>query len=661
MGNLTIVYDKAALVSFAEPDKHFQVGSTYTYDQSMQYALLMQTSQSLDAFKFNKLKSVTVGMTFTKWDPVLSTYTETPIEYVDNPEDFNTITMNDVNLPPSSLTYIKLKDVTLPSTVSAKALDFYRARRALTRTLYYSDSNATCYTPNSEHPPFISIEYGDLDGLDSVKLTYPIEGATITPSLDNTFSWECVPEFSTTSYSNTIEPITLSRVLVRWREKGASTYHEVDAGASSTYTFPVNTFLCDEIEWQISAIANSGVATTTAWQSVKVFEPASTAQIVAPKSTSIDGTKDNRFEWNHIISSGTTQTGYDLQVSPDNVVWDTIFSEKTSNTFVVVPANKLSAGRLYWRVRTYNAINTAGEWSTPAYIFVVAAPNTPAVAISDSSPKFAIRWQQESQQACEIMFDGEVVAKKFGPESSYFHQSYAPLGDHTVKVRIQNNAGLWSDWGLTPIHIENEEGSPLQLRVDQNNGVTLTWNHASEYSGYIVYRNGKRIAQTADNTFVDHFALGEATYQIRGVYEDSGYYTLSNEATLNASVACMMIAAVNEPVWQKLNLSSGSLRSTGLSASRSVTYLHHVGAALPSAEIGEAVTMTYNLDCAFKASDLDAARAFEALLGKLVCVKEPGGERYIGVLDSYSKENIGRLYRSYKARIALVDWEEGAT
>lgn len=98
-----------------------------------------------------------------------------------------------------------------------------------------------------------------------------------------------------------------------------------------------------------------------------------------------------------------------------------------------------------------------------------------------------------------------------------------------------------------------------------------------------------------------------------------------------------------------------------MSASRSVTYLHHVGAALPSAEIGEAVTMTYNLDCAFKTSDLEAAKAFEALLGQLVCIKEPGGERYVGVLDSLSKENVRRLYRSYTATITLVDWEEGAT
>ena len=74
-------------------------------------------------------------------------------------------------------------------------------------------------------------------------------------------------------------------------------------------------------------------------------------------------------------------------------------------------------------------------------------------------------------------------------------------------------------------------------------------------------------------------------------------------------------------------------------------------------EIGEAVSKSYDLECAFKATDFGSIRQFEALLGKVVCIKTPSQRRIVGVMSQMSgKEN--RFYVAYSAAITEIRWEE---
>ena len=511
-------------------------------------------------------------------------------------------------------------------------------------------------TSRGSNKPYIELDLQDaLVGLQLSDLS-PAEGAFVQKNKASIFSWNAAVSEDDQCYGE----VAVKSAVFRWKNESGTT-RAINAGSSLSLEVPANTFSGSSIQWQVEVTANSGVVTTSDWVTVSTAEPTSSAIAKSPKNTAIDGTAENVFFWEHVISTGTAQTAFEIQSSPDNKTWKTILTGTTKATSAVIPSDTLAGGDLYWRVRTFNSDGVAGAWSEAAHAIVIAAPDVPALTITDNAPRFSLRWQQSGQQAYELQVDGLTLVKRFGEESNYSHGEYLRAGSHTVQIRIQNKYGLWSDWGRAALQITNTDGPGIELRADANNVVTLNWSTDGEYDKFLIYRNGKLIGKTATNSFTDYFAIGNVDYHVRGVYTDSGSYTMSNGVEVNASAPCIMISSVNEPLWQKLKLSKGSLRSTGLSASHSVTYLHHVGAALPSAEIGEAVSMTYELDCAFRASDMDAARVFEALLGKLVCVKEPGGERYIGVLDSLSKENVGRLYRSYKARIALVDWEEGAT
>lgn len=523
--------------------------------------------------------------------------------------------------------------------------------------------NWTIQTPFGANPPYITIEYGETIGLNAVNLTFPTSGANLLKSAKNTFTWNIDspnpnPDYNGFGNRKTIERIEVASTILRWRYAGNTSYQEISAGTGSSYTFPANTFNAGEIEWQVSVTSNSGIQTTSDWNSALVQDVLSDARAISPDRVSVNGSIPNVFLWEHIISTGSQQTGFDLQTSKDQSIWENLVSGNTSEQFVTVDKNKLSGGTLYWRVRTYNSDGTPGNWSEPAQIYVVAAPDAPIVAVANPSPKFSLRWQQTGQQAYEIRLNDIQIAKTYSLESFYTHHSYLDPGNYTVQVRIQNETGLWSDWGTSLLPISNQESEPIALTAKGDNAVDLRWATNGNYSSFIIYRNGEKIAQTDKFAFTDHFAIGEALYQVRGIYSDNGYFTLSNVEKVLISVPYIMISAVKNPSWVNLRLSTASLRSIKQFATKSVTYTQYVGNKLPSAEIGEAETRTLNVDCAFLARDIESWKSFEALLGKLVCIKSPNGERFIGVLDQYNKENVWPMHISYNANVTIVSWKE---
>ena len=541
--------------------------------------------------------------------------------------------------------------------IDAAASNWGRIQNCAVYGFEFSYSEDITNTP-SVNNSYLYIGYETLGAY--ISNLSPSNGAFVHKSKSNTFSWAVETNALENNPPKSYWP-TQTSATFQWRASESSTTNSIPAGTGSNVTVPAGTFSTASIQWRVVAALSDGSNITTDWVTCTTVDALSTAVIVMPKNTILDGSTENVFRWEHSISTGTEQTAFDLQTSPDNKTWTTILNESTAAASAVVPENTLPGGNIYWRVRTYNADGVAGAWSDAAAVVVIAAPSAPGVTVVDNSPRFSVRWQQSGQQAYELQLDGSIVTRRFGAESFYKHEGYIASGSHTVRVRIQNQYGLWSDWGSAALSITNTEGAAITLAVTSGVTTRLSWSTDDAYSKYLVYRNGTLIGESSLRQYTDHFALGEANYQVRGVYEATGYYTLSNVVAAYVDVPCIMIAPVDNPLWQKLKFSTASLRKTNVSASRAVTYQHYTGVSLPSAEVGEAVSMAYGLDCAFRSSDLSAAAAFEALLGKLVCVKEPTGERYVGILDSFSKENVGKMYRRYNASITLVDWEEAAT
>lgn len=649
MATIKLVFDRAAVVSSTEKWSHYVASGIFdTSSNSPEHAGLVCGLSSYPSEV--KYKEITRALFY------LYVYAKDNIwgflypDAIDDPFNENTVTFNDI----SGTKYFCYMNPIMGNSWNYEGLSVNEGlKKAVANGIIISPTGSwRIGTPKGTNKPYIELTYGGNNvGLD-VTQTYPTGEATISKAIATTFTWDAVPKSE-----NTLEPVEAASAVLRWKYSGASSYTEVACDKPTQHTIPANTFSEGTIQWQVAVTANSGVTTTSSWMTIQVKEPVSSAVTVSPVNSVIDGSAAQTFTWEHVISNGTTQYAFDLQTSPDGSAWTTIRHEVTAQTSTEFAAGTFVAGDLWWRVRTYNLAGTAGAWSDAVHCIVIAAPAAPSITADDTSPRFVLRWQQSGQQAYELMVDGVVIAKTFSAESIYRHDGYLEPGLHKVQVRIQNRYQMWSEWGTANLQIENAEGAEIQLAATGKNEVALSWNSSGTYDRYIVYRNGAKIAETASTSYVDQFAVGAASYQVRGVYADSGNYTLSNMAAVTVSPDTLLIADVSDPVWLKLPLSASSLRSAGLSASQSVTYTHYIGSGLPGVEIGEAVSRSYNLDCAFKATDLESIRQFEALLGKVVCIKTPSQRRIVGIMSQMNaREN--RFYVAYSVPITEVRWEE---
>lgn len=653
MPTIRLTFERAAIVSELEKDKHYSAGtvfgSLHPDAADKKTYLVCGLSSYPDGIKFKEITKASYNA-YLNVQPYIG---RLAVETINVLFDENSVTFNDV----SGSVFFDLCSYRFPSeggwnsrSLRADTVGFKNAIKY--GTISAHPTGLTVETPYSTNKPYIDLTYGtDNVGLE-ISQTYPTGEATISKSIATTFSWDATPQTEAT-----LEPVKAASAVLRWKYSGSSSYTEISCDNPTQHTVPANTFAEGTIQWQVEVTANSGVVTTSDWMTTEVKEPVSSAIALSPINSIVDGSMAQKFEWEHVISNGTKQYAFDLQTSSDASTWITIWHAVTDQTFAEFSAGTFSAGDLWWRVRTYNLAGGAGDWSEPVRCIVLASPATPSITADDTSPKFVLRWQQSGQQAYELMVDGVVIAKTFSAESIYRHNGYLDPGTHKVQVRIQNKYQMWSEWGTANLQIENVEGAEIQLAATENNEVFLSWSTSGIYDRYIVYRNGVKIAETAETSYVDHFAIGETLYQVRGVYADNGNYTMSNTAIVTISPNVLLIADVSDPVWIELPFSTSSLRSSSLSASQSVTYTHYVGAGLPGAEIGEAVNKSYTLDCAFKATDLERIQKFESLLGKIVCIKTMSQRRIFGVLSQLSaKEN--RFYVAYSAPITAVGWEE---
>lgn len=129
-------------------------------------------------------------------------------------------------------------------------------------------------------------------------------------------------------------------------------------------------------------------------------------------------------------------------------------SAESANTNVNIPPNTFAAGIVKWRVRCTNANNQVSAWSAEASFTAQGKPPTPTV-YATSSPRPEITWTGEGQLAYQIKIDNAVLHTAYSTDGQYKVKEYLTDGAHIAAVRIQNEYGLWSDWGTAEFTVAN--------------------------------------------------------------------------------------------------------------------------------------------------------------------------------------------------------------
>lgn len=509
-------------------------------------------------------------------------------------------------------------------------------------------------TAYSSYKPYMVVSYLDDDVTVTPTGMSPASGY-VPKGSTNVFSWglaisgECLEEVKATS------------TTFRWRAGSSGTINTIACGTAQKVTVPAGTFTTDDIQWSVSVTLNTGETVTSDWITLSTAEVASTAKPVSPAGIVIDATIVNRFSWQHIISTGTPQSKADLQWSADGVTWNTLATVTGADQYYDVPANTFASGTKYWRVRTYNTDNTASAWSNAAEFIAINAPSAPSIVIQSTGPRPRITWQTSEQEAYQLtLSNGYASGTVYGTDKAWRSPAYLADGSYTVRVRVQNQYGMWSEWNAAALHVSHTEGEAITLTVSAGREAALSWQTAGSYGFYLIERDGVAIARTGTKEYTDKRSIGSVTYRVRGCYDDSDNYGVSNSDTVEILPETNTICDLSTGVWLDMRLSETQLRTNRVSFAAGISTIHLAGLAYPVEERSEQRDRSLAVACAWPHSQRASALALEALVGRLVCLKDHYGNMAIGTLPSL-ESNSDEFMRRYSFTVTHTNQEEAIT
>lgn len=516
------------------------------------------------------------------------------------------------------------------------------------------DEINTLDTAMSNYRPYMLVTYRDNDVTATLSGMSPASGYVPKGSA-NVFSW------ALTRSGACLEEVKATSTIFRWRAGRSGTINTIACGTAQKVTVPAGTFTTNDIQWSVSVTLNTGETVTSDWITLSTAEAASTAKPISPSGIVIDATIANRFSWQHIISTGTPQSKADMQWSADGTTWNTLATVTGENQYYDVPANTFTSGTKYWRVRTYNTDGTASAWSDKAEFIAINAPSAPSIVIQSTGPRPRITWQTSEQEAYQLtLSNGYASGTVYGTEKAWRSPVYLADGSYTVRVRVQNKYGMWSEWSAAALPISHTEGEAITLTATAGHEAALTWQTAGSYDFYLVERDGVAIARTVQKQYIDHTSIGSVTYRVRGCYDESDNYGVSNSDTVEILPETNMICDLETGVWLEMRLSETQLRTNRTSFSAGVSTVHLAGLAYPVEERSEQRDRAMSVACAWPHAQRAAALALEALVGRIVCLKDRYGNMVIGSLPSL-ESNCDEFMRRYSFTISHTNREEAIT
>ena len=374
-----------------------------------------------------------------------------------------------------------------------------------------------------------------------------------------------------------------------------------------------------------------------------------TATATKPKNTYAGSWDTIRFEWTYKSENGIPQKKYELQYKDtSHTEWTELQTGETANTYADIPPNTLVAGTVYWRVRCTNIYDTASAWSTEVSFTAQGKPPTPTVSAT-TSPRPVITWTGEGQLAYQVKADGTALYTAYSTDGQYKVKEYLSDGAHTASVRIQNEYGLWSDWGTADFTVTNTPGAAITLFAAGGEKAALAWTE-TDHEAYYVYRDDIPIAKTTGYTYTDQMAIGTHEYKVRGATGDN--YSMSNEVMVTLSVDMPEIAALSDMQWLKLEYSTTQNSPLGVSVYQDVAYQFYAGRRYPVAETSQQITKVYSFNVAF--DDAAQAAAFEGLLGKTVVYRDQHNRLFTGPLMAYEL-SVDQFFSAFSCSIQQTD------
>lgn len=265
---------------------------------------------------------------------------------------------------------------------------------------------------------------------------------------------------------------------------GTKTYTLTGVTLTSTYKFGVK------------LSSTTGYSSVSNWvdsASVPASTPPNAPTNLAPSGSTIDAAKSNTLTWKHSPGTdGSDQTAFQVRWSTNGgSTWTTSAKiTSTSQSYALAAGTVANGQTLTWQVATYGVSTTIGPWSASASVNTSATPivtiTTPSSTTLTTSV-LVVNWTYsdaestaQSYWAVELydQVSGKLLEQKSGNDASTsvtLSTAIVDSGTYTLKVRVQDGSGLYSNW--VTMNLTGSFTPPavplLDATYDNDSGVTI--------------------------------------------------------------------------------------------------------------------------------------------------------------------------------------------
>lgn len=384
-----------------------------------------------------------------------------------------------------------------------------------------------------------------------------------------------------------------------------------------------------------------------------------------PASGSYDRAVVIRLGWQfNDPNAGDTQSKFDLMYSPDAVTWTTV-TQSTNLNYWDAPANTFTHGILYWKVRTYDQLNVVGVYSNQVSFTAGDKPATPIITAPTASVAVSrpvVQWSSVGQVDYQVQVLNTFSAVIWDSTDVISTNKAVTVGvdlanstNYTIKVRIKNSDGVWSDWATLGITVSYTPPATPTLTVISGVGhidITITNPVPSgsqpTVTGNDVYRRESgttlwtRItANVPQNSIYSDYAVASAqTYEYKvTAIGSNGTVTDSTVAQGSVTFSGAWLHDITNPVGTVRQYKyDGEARSAGWSAES--TLMKFAGRKLPVVAFGEFEDNQIQASLKMQATsgDMEALRALVQGKGT-ICYRDGRGRKIFGTIQTLPEQD----------------------
>lgn len=386
---------------------------------------------------------------------------------------------------------------------------------------------------------------------------------------------------------------------------------------------------------------------------------------VTPLVISPNGTYENRsnqikFEWIYKSQTEATQALAILEYRNGTSGAYTPITVTGSDNFYVMPSNRLNEGVCEWRVRTTDTDGKTSEYAYGSFT-VIDRPSVPIVTAIDNKCISTIRWSSADQIAFEIeIYKDDILEyskKVSSPDNNYKPNMFFANTTYTVRLRVCNIYGLWSEWG-SKIHTFTFTNpvKPSIIVSPRNHEVLIKSNTI----GAMVYKSENNsdfipIGKVSDNgTYTDYYVASDCKYKyfVRN-YADG--YTDSNKQV--AQVEFKGAILQNDLGYVQLRLSESIFMGYNKTITTEKVLNKFSGRSYAVAEFGEYREKTITLLIALLVDDLSKLEDLY-YSNQVLVYRDFRGNKFFCVIDTISQSQITNRYYTCNLTLYQVDGTE---